>query len=276
MPGRFETAARRWTWGVAALACVIVAEPTEGEDGDYRVYRATDTIRFERHCANAEAYQVQAWAELGSEGVRVRALVLTYARHDAVRRDDIFIGFRLVALHMGAGEGAAHAPWSMRMEASSTGGGYVGVEHAAYDSNPARGEGERRPFRADASGVLEWLDFTEPGGEDDRGGYPHNWSPEMETTAAQLGLSGAEREVALDLVLTQLDSGEVIRLPGSTVWIPDRIWHGRPPKPKTLGLLATLNPFEKGSVWQWLGRGAKYRDCIKERRAAKRPFAAQS
>ena len=144
MPGRFETAARRWTWGVAALACVIVAEPTEGEDGDYRVYRATDTIRFERHCANAEAYQVQAWAELGSEGGRVRALVLIYARHDAVRRDDIFIGFRLVALHMGAGEGAAHAPWSIRMEARSAGGGYVGVEHAAYDSNPARGEGGGR------------------------------------------------------------------------------------------------------------------------------------
>ena len=203
MPGRFETAARRWTWGVAALACVIVAEPTEGEDGDYRVYRATDTIRFERHCADAEAYQVQAWAELGSEG-------------------------------------------------------------------------ERRPFRADASGVLEWLDFTEPSDEDDRGGYPHNWSPEMETTATQLGLSDAEREVALDLVFTQLNSGKVIRLPGSTVWIPDRIWHGRPPKPKTLGLLAMVNPFEKGSVWQWLGRGAKYRDCIKERRAAKRAFAAQS
>ena len=46
MLGRFETAARRWTWGVAVLECVIVAEPTEGEDGDYRVYRATDTIRF--------------------------------------------------------------------------------------------------------------------------------------------------------------------------------------------------------------------------------------
>ena len=276
MLGRCENAARRWARGAVALACVIVAESTLGEDGDYRVYLAPDTIRFERHCADAEAHRVQAWAEFGSEDGHARSLVLAYARHDPVRRDDIFIGLRLVALRVGAGEGAAHAHWSMRMEARSAGGGYIGAEHATYDSNPARGEGERRPYRAAASGVLEWLDFAEVGDEDDRGGYPHNWSPEMDTTAAQLGLSGATREVALELVLTQLDSGKSIRLPGPTVWIPDRIWHGRPPKPKTLGLLAALNPFEQGGVWQWFGRGAKYGACIEERRSAKRAFAAQS
>ena len=276
MLGRFENAARRLAGGTAVLACIIFAKSAAGEDGDYRVYRAADTIRFERHCADAEAHQVQAWTELGSEDGRVRALVLAYARHDPVRRDDIFIGLRLVALHLGAVEGVAHAHWSMRVETRSAGGGYVGAEHATYDSNPARGEGERRPFRADARGVLKWLDFTEPSDENDRGGYPHNWSPEMETTAAQLGLSDAEREVALELVFTQLDSSRVIRLSGPTIWIPDRIWHGRPPKPKTLGPLAVLNPFEKGSAWQWLRRGTKYGDCIEERRAAKRAFVAKS
>ena len=201
--------------------------------------------------------------------------MLAYARHDAVRRDDIFIGLRLVALRIGAGDGAAHAHWSMRMEARSAGGGYVGAEHAAYDSNPARGEGERRPFRADATGLLEWLDFAEPADEDHRGGYPRNWSPEMEITAVRLGLSDAAREVALDLVFSQLDSDNVIRLRGPTVWVPDRIWHGRAPKPKTLGLLAALNPFEEGGVWQWMRHGAKYGSCIEERRGAKRAFSGQ-
>ena len=65
------------------------------------------------------------------------------------------------------------------------------------------------------AGALDWLDYTEPDDEGDRGIYPHNWSPEMETTAAVLRLSDAHRDVALDLVLTATDTGEVLRLPGS-------------------------------------------------------------
>ena len=267
--------ARRWIWATAALACVIVATPAADEDDAYRVYSAAETIRFERHCANAEAHRVQAYAELESEDGGARALVLAYARHDAVRRDDIFLGLRLVGLRVEAGEGGAGSDWSVRMEARSAGGDYVGAEHAHYDANPAHGEGERRAFRADAPGSLDWLDFTEPGDEGDRGAYPYNWSPEMETTAAQLALSDDVREVAFDLVLERLDSGEAIRLPGPTLWIPDRIWHERPPKPKTLGFLAALNPFEEGGVWQLLVRGSKYSDCIEERRAAKQRFVSQ-
>lgn len=83
------------------LLCVIVAQPNAGEDGDYRVYQAPDTIRFDRHCADAEPHSVEAWAELGSEDGLARALVLAYARHDAVRRDEIFIGPRLTTLRTG-------------------------------------------------------------------------------------------------------------------------------------------------------------------------------
>ena len=278
--GTLERRTRGGLWNcriggtVVALACTAIAAPAPGQDANFRVYRAPETIHFERHCADAEAYRVQAYAELESEDGLARALVLAYARHDAVRRDDVFIGLRLVALRVRAGETEAGAAWSMRMEARSATGLYVGAQHTHYDANPARGEGERRAFRADASGALDWLDFTEPDDEGDRGIYPHNWSPEMETTAAVLRLFDAHRDVALDLVLTATDTGEALRLPGPTLWIPDRIWHERAPKPKTLGLLAALNPFEEGGIWQTLARGTKYRTCVEERRAAKRRFAA--
>ena len=107
-----------------------------------------------------------------------------YARHDAVRREDIFIGLRLVALRVRAGETKAGEAWSIRMEARSATGLYVGAQHTHYDAVLGRDEGERRAFRADAAGTLDWLDFTEPDDEGDRGIYPHNWSPEMKTTAA--------------------------------------------------------------------------------------------
>ena len=257
--------------GVAALACLLVAA-TSADADDFRAHRADDIIRFERHCADAVQHQVQAWAHIESKEGRAHALVLAYARHHAARREDIFIGLRLVALHVDAGKGAAQAHWSVRMEAAGP-RSYVGPDKASYNSNPAPGKGERLAFRADESGVLDWLDSTEPGDEDDRGGYPHNWSPEMETTAADLGLSASTRGVTVDLVWTHLGTAEAVRLPGPTVWIPDRIWHERPPKPKTLGLLQALDPFEEGGIWQWFRHGAKYGRCIEERKAAKEVFA---
>ena len=275
MRGGYARAARHWLCVVVVVVCAGVAGSAAGQDSGNRIYRALETIRFERHCANAEAHRVQAYAKLESHGGRARALVLAYARHDAVRRGDVLIGLRLVALRVRAGEETADERWSVRLNARSARGNYVGAEHAHYDSNPARGEGERRVFRADPSGMLDWLDFAELGDDEDHGVYPYNWSPEMETTAAQLELSDAAREVALDLVLTQLESGEAIRLSGPTVWIPDQIWHERPPKPKVLGFFATLNPFQEGGVWQSLARGSKYRGCIQERRAAKWSFEAQ-
>ena len=255
----------------AAASCILAGVASAANE-DFRAYGADDTIRFERHCADAVQHQIQAWGQIESDDGRSYALVLAYARHHPVRRDDIFIGLRLVALHVEAGEHAADAHWSIRMEANGP-RSYVGPEHDSYNSNPAPGEGERPAFRADASGILQWLDFTEPGDEDDRGGYPHNWSPEMETTTAELALFDSAREVTLDLVLTKLEPAEAIRMPSPTVWIPDRIWHERPPKPQTLGLLQALNPFEEGGIWHWIRRGAKYTGCIEERKAAKETFA---
>ena len=144
----------RWTGLAIAFGWAIVAGVAAGEQTAHRVYRALETIRFERKCADAEPHQVQAYAELGSEDGRVRALVLAYTRHDAVRRDDIFIGARLVAMRIEAGKDSAGAAFSLRMEARSAAARHVGTEHSHYDSNPARGEAEQRAFRT-APGPLD-------------------------------------------------------------------------------------------------------------------------
>ena len=249
------------------------AVPAAAEQSGHRVFRAAETIRFERKCADATPHQVQAFAELESEDTRARALVLVYTRHDAVRRDDIFIGIRLVALRIDTGEAGALGDWSLRMEAQSPNVHHVGAEHTHYDSNPASGEGVRRPFRTDPVGTLSWVDFSETG---DGGAYPRHWSPEMEVTAAELGLTADSREVPLDLVLSQTPSVGEVRLRGPTIRVPDRIWHERPPRPRKLGLVSELNPFQPGGIWRTLTRGAKYRGCIEERRSAKRRFASDA
>ena len=246
-------------------------QATESENvAAHQVFRAMQTVRFEHRCADANPHQVQAYAELGSEDERARALVLIYVRRDAERQDEIVIGARLVAMRIESG--SAGAMWSVSLEARTTAGRHIGARQSHYICCPARGEGRRRPFRTDGNGVLEWLDHPEPP-DAMSNRYPCNWSPRMETTAAALGLTGENRSVALDLVLTESDGGSTVRLCGPTILIPDRIWHARPPK--NPDLLASLNPFGRDGLWQTLARAARSRECIRERRCAKRDFAAR-
>ena len=237
------------------------------------VYEPRNEIRFERYCSDAEPYRVQAYAALRSGDGRARALVNLYARRDAVRLDEVFVGMRLVAMAIDAGPKWAAAPFSIYMSARSSDQMIHGAEHARYSANPTPGDGERRAFRTDGSGRMVWLDFvepTEPEGETDRS---HNWSPELEVTATELGLTDQDRSATLNLTAAHAQTDAEIRLAGPALWIPERIWSQKPDKPKALGLFGMLNPFEKGSVWRWLAHRTRYGHCIDERRHAKRWFS---
>ena len=246
-----------------------------GDETNLQVFRAMQTVRFEHKCADAEPCQVQAYADLGSEEGHARALVLLYARRDTAQRCNIFIGARLVAMRLEAGRISAGSKWSVSVEACTTAARHIGAKHSHYINCPVRGEGRRRAFRTDRTGVLEWLDYPEPVDGKGSDGYPCNWSPKMETTAAALGMTHEKRKVALDLVLTETDSGNTVRLSGPTICIPDRIWHERPSEQTIAGLFAPLNPLVRGGLWQTLARALRYQGCIRDRRSAKRDFAAK-
>ena len=242
---------------------------------DHPVFRAMQTVQFEHKCADAVPHQVQAYAELRTESGRARALALLYARRDSVRRREIFVGARLVAMRLEAGRENGGAKWSVSMEARTAAAHHIGEGHTHYICCPARGEGVRRAFRTDGTGVLDWLDYAEPFGGNRRGGYPCNWSPRMETTAAALRMSPESPNVALDLVLTDTESGHTVRLSGPDVTVPDRIWHEPPSKPTTRGWFASFNPLARGGLWWTLVRAARYRECALARRSAKEEFVAK-
>ena len=231
------------------------------------------TVRFEHRCADAEPHRVQAYAEMGSEDGRARALVLVYARRGLERGNDVHVGVRLVAMRLDAGR--TGAKWSVRLEAGTASDRHIGHDHSHYVSFPARGEARRRPFRTNSDGVLDWLDYTEPFGGTGGCSYPCNWSPRMEAPAAALELTHESRNVALDLVLTEADGGNPVRLCGPTILVPDRIWYARPSNPANPDLLASLNPFAQGGLWQTLARATRSLECVRERRWAKRTFAVR-
>ena len=116
---------------------------------------------------------------------------------------------------------------------------------------------------------------SEPVDGKGNGGYPYNWSPKMEATTATLGMNNESRNVSLELVLAEADSGNTVRLRGPSIRIPDRLWNECLSEPKTPGLFASLNPFVRNGLWRMLARAARHQECIRERRCAKRDFAAK-
>ena len=244
----------------------------ENETG-HQVFRAMQTVRFENKCADAIPHQVQAYAELRSEEGSARALVLVYARRGASRGQEMFVGARLVAMRLEAA--VAGANWSVSLEAHTAGGRYVGVKHSHYICCPSRGEGRRRPFRTDSTGVLEWLDSPEPFGGKWSGMYPCNCSPKMETTASVLGIADEIRDVTLNLVLTDVGDGNTVRLCGPGIRVPDRIWNERRSESSVSGQFDSLNLFGRFGLWQRLSRAARCWGCIRERRRAKRNHAVR-
>ena len=103
-------------------------------------------VRFDDEYADARPHQVQAYAEIGSEDGRARALVLVYARRDAVHPGKVLVGVRLVAMQLKTGRQNAGANWSTSVVARSSVARHVGAEHSHYISNQALGEG-RSPRR---------------------------------------------------------------------------------------------------------------------------------
>ena len=261
------------------LAVVLVGGSSAGGAApaveDPVVSTPGNEVAFRRDCADAEPYQVRAYAALRSEGGRAQALARVLAWRHAVQRDEVFVSLELVALELDAGSEWADAPFAMRMDASAgTGRRIVGTDYTEYGANTEPGVGEVRAFRADAAGRMAWLDFVEPTERGTLFDRLHNHAPDMRVSGTELGLSDSERRVSLGLTLTHGRSGEEIRLAGPAVRVPDRIWRATPPEPRAMGFLATINPFDEASVWAWLGNSVRYRHCVEERREAKRWFAA--
>ena len=127
-----------------------------------------------------------------------------------------------------------------------------------------------RPFRTDATGSADWITFIEP---DDRRGDAdrfHHIGPELALKARDLQVDNPQQEIDLTLTLENEATGDTLDLQGPRLRVPERVWAMTPPGFQELGLADTLNPYQEGGLFDVLGRAWKYRQCIEERRVAKR------
>ncbi len=221
-------------------------------------------IEFNRRCADEEFFRVNAYARMESSGGRARAVVMLLAGYPAEGGDAVRVDVRLQRLKIEGGGGWRNAPYAIRLLARSGSSELEGPEADVF-----LGNGGWLDFRADGTGRADWITFVEPGEEADGAEDFHNESPDLGFDTRDLGVKGPDDEFGLGLEIRNRVDGEVIHLHGPLVRIPERVWVMDPPEPRPLGLLETLDPSEKGGLG-FLLRAWKYRECIGERRAAKR------
>ena len=193
------------------------------------------------------------------------AVASVRAGYHATGGKTLFISVRIQRLKLDAGEHWGESNYTIRLSARSERATLEGSEIGSYVES-AKGE---FAFRTDATGTGDWITFVER--EDEAEGFERfrRFGPQLGFTAQELTVRGPEDEFDLTLIVRNKTNGQVIRMPGPRVRIPERIWALNPPTPGTLGLLGMLNPAQEGGLFDVVGRGWKYRKCIDERRVAK-------
>lgn len=235
------------------------------------------TIRFERHCAAEEAYRVQAYGRFTTRDDEAEVLGLVMAGHAGVPVENPVIAVALQAMRLRNLPDWAGDPFSLALAVAD--GSRSATSEAATGylaSTPGNPPGPHT-FRVDESGAYDWLTFVEPGEpRPDADGKLYRIPPDLAVSHTHFPDADWGTAFKLTVLVRNHRSGAQFALRGPMALVPATIMDSAAPKPRRLGLVQTLNPFQEGGLFQSVRRAAKYRNCIDERRAAKRAFVASS
>lgn len=263
----------------AAVGLVVaLGAPTCGASSATGVVAKPDeTIRFERHCAIEEPYRVQAYGRFATGDAEADVLGLVMAGHAGALVENPVIAVAVQAMRLRKVPDWAGNPFSVVL--AVTDGSRSATSQPATDylastpGNPPR----PRPFRVEQSGAYDWLTFVEPGEQrHDADAKLYRIPPDLAVSHTHFPDADWETPLQLTILVRNAHSGEELALRGPMAVVPATIMEGTAPRPRRLGLVQTLNPFQEGGLFQSVRRAAKYRNCIDERRAAKRAFAESS
>ncbi|MCY4286000.1 MAG: hypothetical protein OXC65_11765 [Thiotrichales bacterium] len=250
---------------LANTACATqTAEPVF--DPDPVLHPPGGRIVFNRMCADEESHRVKAYARMESPDGRARAVVAVLVGYPAMGGKTVRVDVRLQRLKLDAADDWRNAPFTIRLVARRDRALVEGPEIGAYMED----EGGERRFRTSESGTLDWMTFVEPDDEEKDSDRFYRHSPNLGFKAPELGTERPGDEFDLALMLHNRSNGRTFELSGPRVRIPERLRTMDPPTPKALGLVETLNPSQEGGLFDFLSQAWKYRECIEERRAAKR------
>ena len=124
-------------------------------------------------------------------------------------------------------------------------------------------------YKLSANGNLTWYDFPEP--EDKtRANASNHPVPESFITVDEL--PNIMDDYQLYLLIKNDSAEKEIRLEGPHIENIEPLLKIEKPEVRVLDFFDTLNPFQKGGMWDFLSQGVKYDKCIYARKKARKEF----
>ena len=125
-------------------------------------------------------------------------------------------------------------------------------------------------YQVSGRGDLEWERFIEPEQQKGQKALPKTLQEMPHIIFQDEG--ALVDEYQLFFLIENQDRGEVLSLKGPFIKNLRELLQIEQPESRVLGFFATINPFQEGGLWWWLGSAFRYKDCIYLRKQSKYEF----
>ena len=123
-------------------------------------------------------------------------------------------------------------------------------------------------YQISPSGDLTWEKFIEPELQTKSQKKLYKM-PEKNPNLLSHDIDSLEASHRLHLLIRNQDIGQTFALEGPVIENLRELFKLKASKPQTLGFFETINPFQKGGLWDFLGTAFRYKDCIYLRKQSK-------
>ena len=130
-----------------------------------------------------------------------------------------------------------------------------------------QGRVEVKNYQISSQGNLVWERFIEP--EMATKGQKVSKIPEKYPSILSQDITSLEASHRIHLLVKNQNTGEVLTLAGPVIENLKDILQIKAPESQVLGFFDTINPFQKGGLWHFLGTAFYYKDCIYLRKQSK-------
>ena len=130
------------------------------------------------------------------------------------------------------------------------------------------GKTEVKNYQISPQGSLVWERFREPETPAVKK-QKVSKIPEKHPSILSQDIDSLEASYRIHLLLKNQTTGEMLTLIGPVIENLKILLQIKAPEFQALGFLDTINPFQKGGLWHWLGSGFYYKDCIYLRKQSK-------
>ena len=131
-----------------------------------------------------------------------------------------------------------------------------------------QGTASVKNYQISLNGDLTWEKFIEPELQT-KGQKKLYKMPEKNPSILSQDINSLEASHRLHLLIRNQDTGQTLTLQGPVIENLRELFKLEAPEPQTLGFFDTINPFQQGGLWDFLGTAFRYKDCIYLRKQSK-------